>query len=680
MKILNNMKLGIKLSIPNIMQVIVLIVVFVIYFQIHGVIVHHEEQAKSRYALDASVQEIDDSISSYIANHLTFSEMMNIFKKDSEFILSSELLRGHEEITSELTHIEEDLHKIHVLLDESHELEVKVSGLINESVSKSDTYLAEISKRLVDSVARNEVSDLERAVIAGASVNTTSNLKANVLFQKIKSDLKYGEILLQQLDKAIDNAKKDAAALKDTPFSQLPVEAEKANVKISEMVEKYIKDLQLLDYNKKHIAKMIQEMRDSITRINQDANHEVFMVVEDDLKILMAVYVIALIMIALVLFVVSKSISTPVKYIVSQLQQLAGGNYSVEFNVDRKDEIGVLSYALNQMVHKQLEIVREVQSVSAFITSQIAQLSEGVQSLSAGASQQAASVEETSSTLEQSSASVQQNAANASTTENIARDVSTKADQGGKAVAQAANAMKEIAQKITIIEEIAYQTNLLALNAAIEAARAGDHGRGFAVVAAEVRKLAARCEAAAGEISSLSKNSIAISDVSTKQIQDIVPKVQQTADLVFEINASSQEQASGLDQITTAMSQLDKVTQTNASLAEELAAAAEALNEQALKLSEVMSYFKMGDENSAKADLKAPLKGIDADNVSENIVPKDGKKKKQQSIAKKLKTKVVTKKKKPVKEKLGAEKVAVHSPKESKIAESRDLDDDFERY
>jgi len=178
----------------------------------------------------------------------------------------------------------------------------------------------------------------------------------------------------------------------------------------------------------------------------------------------------------------------------------------------------------------------------------------------------------------------------------MAESASQQAQQGGEAVKETVQAMKSIAEKISIIEDIAYQTNLLALNAAIEAARAGEHGKGFAVVAAEVRKLAGRSEEAAGEISNLAKDSVSVSEKAGSLLDEIVPSIQKTADLVQEITASSEEQASGINEINGAMTQLDTVTQNNAALSEELASTAEEMNSQALELEEMMGFFNI-DEN-----------------------------------------------------------------------------------
>ncbi|MGL4370547.1 MAG: methyl-accepting chemotaxis protein, partial [Spirochaetota bacterium] len=211
-----------------------------------------------------------------------------------------------------------------------------------------------------------------------------------------------------------------------------------------------------------------------------------------------------------------------------------------------------------------------------------------------GANEQAASVEEVSSSLEEMTATIRQNADNASQTEKIAVKSAADAREGGEAVTMTVKAMKQIADKISIIQEIARQTNLLSLNASIEAARAGDHGKGFAVVASEVQKLAERSQNAAIEINDLSSSSVGIAEKAGEMLTRLVPDIQKTAELVAEINAASGEQANGIQQINSAIQQLNTVIQQNASAAEELTATAEELASQTVQMKGSVNFLKNG--------------------------------------------------------------------------------------
>ncbi|MCB1310093.1 MAG: methyl-accepting chemotaxis sensory transducer [Leptospiraceae bacterium] len=207
--------------------------------------------------------------------------------------------------------------------------------------------------------------------------------------------------------------------------------------------------------------------------------------------------------------------------------------------------------------------------------------------------------------MEEMTSSITQNARNAAETEKIAVKTATESEEGGQAVEDTVKAMKQIAEKIEIIDEIAYQTNLLALNAAIEAARAGDHGKGFAVVASEVRKLAERSQGAAQEISTLATDSVEIALRAGELLNQIVPAVRRTADLVQEITASSKEQDSNVNQINSAVGQLDNLAQSNASAAEELASTAEELSGQAQQLQQLMEFFRLRSDGDLDGDFEA---------------------------------------------------------------------------
>jgi methyl-accepting chemotaxis protein len=278
------------------------------------------------------------------------------------------------------------------------------------------------------------------------------------------------------------------------------------------------------------------------------------------------------------------------------LELVSQGDLTAKIVVDTKDETGQLLAALQRTVGKLSEVLSEVRSGAVALSSASSQVAASSQSLSQGTSEQAASVEETTASLEQMSASVTQNAENARQCETMATKGAGDAGDSGSAVRETVEAMKSIAGKISIIEEIAYQTNLLALNAAIEAARAGEHGRGFAVVATEVRKLAERSQLASKEIGQMASASVAVAERSGGLLAELVPAIQKTTSLVQEVSAASNEQAAGVQQMNKAVTQLDAVTQRNASSAEELASTAEELAGQAEALQQQVAFFKLSTE------------------------------------------------------------------------------------
>ncbi len=290
---------------------------------------------------------------------------------------------------------------------------------------------------------------------------------------------------------------------------------------------------------------------------------------------------------------ITRSITAALANAVKIFKRMSEGDLTVDIEVEGKDETSQMLAATRNMVERLKSVVADVKTASDNVASGSQQLSSGSEQMSQGTTEQAASAEEASSSVEEMNATIRQNADNASQTEKIAIKSSTDAQESGKAVTDSVLAMKQIAEKISIIEEIARQTNLLALNAAIEAARAGEHGKGFAVVASEVRKLAERSQTAAGEISQLSGSSVEVAERAGTMLAKLVPDIQKTAELVQEISAASKEQTSGADQINAAIQQLNQVIQQNAGAAEEMASTAEELASQAQQLQATVSFFKM---------------------------------------------------------------------------------------
>ncbi len=327
-------------------------------------------------------------------------------------------------------------------------------------------------------------------------------------------------------------------------------------------------------------------------------------------KVLAAVVGLAalalVISLAAALFLTTR-ITRPLRAAATAAKRLADGDMTVSIAEASKDEVGELLDAMGTMASRLKDVVGEVRASAHALSSASEEVSSAAQSISQGASEQAASVEETSASIEQMNASITQNSENANVTDGMAVRAAKQASDGGEAVEQTVQAMKEIAKKISIIDDIAYQTNLLALNAAIEAARAGEHGKGFAVVAGEVRKLAERSQVAAHQIGEMAESSVAVAEKAGKLLAEIVPATKNTSDLVQEIAAASQEQSSSVGQINTSMTQLNQITQQNASSSEELAATAEEMRSQADKLQQVVSFFKVDGSETEAPDLHAPV-------------------------------------------------------------------------
>jgi methyl-accepting chemotaxis protein len=300
----------------------------------------------------------------------------------------------------------------------------------------------------------------------------------------------------------------------------------------------------------------------------------------------------------LAVWAVGRSIVRPLgaepSFVVQIANQVASGDLSADVVRQGSDRESLL-FAIGNMVDRLRIIIGEMKAAAQNVSSGSIQVNSSAGEMSSGATAQASAAEEAASSIEEMAVNIRQNAENAEQTEKIAVRVADDVSDGGAAVEKTVQAMREIAGKISVVEEISRQTNLLALNAAIEAARAGEQGKGFAVVAAEVRKLAERSQAAAGEISELSSSSVQVAEEAGEMLGKIVPEIKRTAQLVQEISSSSREQNIGADQINRSIQELDSIIQRNASAAEEMSATSEELASQASALQSSTAIFTLGN-------------------------------------------------------------------------------------
>ncbi len=613
----NNLTLKQKLSGLTAFVILGFVILGVTYFQSSQVL----NQAKTDYERVIHYGEIADRVSIL---------MLQARRREKDFILRSDekYIGKHAQEIAAIERSLGELEKLAVTKAQRAEIkklyqQVKAyqSGFIDLANNKKESGLN--PKSGLRGSLRKAVHDVEGLV----KKLKKDNLMVSMLMMRRHEK----DFLMRGSDKYVKRMVKRKAE-----FYQMlenPDLQHEAIRKISPLMKKYHADFNRLAKNmaaakviQKKFRDVVHSMEDTLgvlkTRVKTEllTNEEIFNKKSVQLQQQFTIVLIIIsIIISLLMFIIARSIlrqlgADPLE-VKKLVDAIAAGDLSTDLSaINEKKQVGVYAAMIN-MQKKLVFVVEQIQTNSNQISSAAAQVSDTASSLSGAASEQAASVEQTSASIEQMGASISQNSENAQATDKIANESATAAAEGGEAVCGTVEAMMQIAEKISIIEDIAYQTNMLALNAAIEAARAGDHGKGFAVVAAEVRKLAERSQIAASEISGLSGDSVKVAEKAGMLLEKMVPDISRTAELVQEITAASEEQASGVGQVSSAMQQLDKVTQQNAAGSEQLAATAEEMQAQSTNLQQVVSFFRLTTATDTTANAPHAIASLPGSNT-----------------------------------------------------------------
>ena len=458
------------------------------------------------------------------------------------------------------------------------------------SIERSNTFAAIQTARL-------EAARLQRDVVLSFSASSMEELNAAMKSigeqeETLKGELKQAATVANSVGVSLNGSLMQGERLLGVVSRVAEIVKEGGNIRASAMAssEGVANATNAISTSSDYISYVKKAMSDLAADSEKDAGRAKML--------LIVVIAVSLLIGAGSAAWIALSIARALGRAVSLAGSVAGGDLNQTISVSSNDEIGDLIKALNLMVGKLRQIVTEALTAAQNVSAGSQELSASAEQLSQGATEQASSAEEASSSMEEMAANVKQNADNANQTEKIAAQSAKDAEASGAAVGRAVDAMQTIAEKITIVQEIARQTDLLALNAAVEAARAGEHGKGFAVVASEVRKLAERSQAAAAEIGTLSTETVKVAQEAGSMLAKLVPDIKKTAELVVEITAACREQDVGSAQINQAIQQLDKVGQQNASASEEVSSTSEELASQAEQLQSTISFFRIDEAAS----------------------------------------------------------------------------------
>ncbi len=586
------LKIKHKLRVPVFLYMVLLVIVTWFYFNSSRLIDMANEEQQSLSVLSVNIYNTALATKNFVYNNLSFNELED---KYDQLIAQ---LENHESL-NDIKTIKNLVLNIHILKKKNSAIEAEIIRLADTSIKNSNEYIKMIGQKLADENTRYSVSTLERLVIIGANVNTSSNYDLKVLFGRLKEDITVKTDLLGFLEILLENVEKDVKNLAGTPFEQLPIEAKKANLKIKELAAVYIQNIETVLLNQADTFHIIKEIVQAIDAANFQNSENLFITIKNNFsRIIMAILG------TFINTLFSKSISDSIRRLTMLVKDLASeeGDLTTRMKLNSRDELGELADCFNVFLEKMQDIIKQLAMESSSVnrssnelTGIADEMDRGTQSMSARADAVLTAAEELSSTMISAAASMEQSSSNSNMVASAAEEMNFTINEIAASTEQAKNISKEAAQKannassemnelnkaansvdkiVETISNISKQVNLLALNATIEAARAGEAGKGFAVVANEIKALAGQTSDATLDIKSQIENIQNVSSQTTDSILKVTSAINSTQKIVSSIALSIEEQSSATNEISSNVEQLSSgIREVNKNVAQSSLAA-----------------------------------------------------------------------------------------------------------
>ncbi|MBP5501417.1 MAG: HAMP domain-containing protein [Bacteroidales bacterium] len=588
-----------------------LILVLTGFAIVMGIIIMSNSKNSANYFFQKAIPAKDLGILAYQNSLLALSDIQNyestrdVNKRNSALVHFKEVMDEFQQMKE----MAEDDDR--VLIDSMIAKTARFQQIVHHSMELGIKMVAihEQMNDIKDNHFAPNIEKLQLAVIASANKN---NAKESAQRQKALSDLIHQvdiskgsivdqKLIQQALQRTTDLVKEVAKFAPAIGMASTHNEMVKQMQEYSQISKTYYTQMaevgacrqkaneismEIIALEKEFNAKHAKKVDDIILSLSDTMS--------GSQKIMVTLLLVSIAICVILIIAMTRSTINPIRKSMEGIKRITEGDLTANVEINTGDEFSEMANQLNTMNNNLKTVVSNIIAGADNIYQSSAQMSNASEMMSHGAGQQAASAEQVSASVQQMSASIEQNNQNARQTEKIAQKALESIREGSEASLRSVSAMKDIAAKISIIDEIAFQTNILALNAAVEAARAGENGKGFAVVAAEVRKLAERSATAASEIDKVSKEGVRISEDAGKLLQNILPEIEKTALLVREIAEASNEQTSDIASINNAVQQLNEITQQYSASSEELYSSSQTLAEESENLKKTVEYFNIG--------------------------------------------------------------------------------------